>query len=68
MNTPNKLTVSIFLILLMGEAVQFVPWFAARTALYYTVSDALVWATTILAVVSGVICFVQAKKRIDFFA
>ena len=59
--------VSIFLILPMGEAVQSVSWFAARTQLYYTVSDALVWLTTVLAVVSGVIYFVQAKKRIDFF-
>ena len=59
--------VSIFLILLMGEAVQYVPWFTARTALYYTVADVLVLLTTALAVVSGVIYFVQAKKRIDFF-
>ena len=59
--------VSIAAILLLGEAVQYVPWFAARVELYRTVSFALVWLTAVLAVVSGVIYFAQAKKRIDFF-
>lgn len=53
--------VSIFLILLMGEAVQFLPWFAARTEQYNTVFGALVCVTTARSTSSR-------KKRIDFFA
>ena len=58
----------ILLILLLGEAVQTVAWFASHARWYFTASNVMVWITTVFAVVSGVIYFVQAKKRIDFFA
>ena len=57
----------ILLILLAGEAVQAVPQIAAHADLYPRISGILVWITTAFAVISGVVYFVQAKKRIDFF-
>ncbi|MBQ7543179.1 MAG: CDP-diacylglycerol--glycerol-3-phosphate 3-phosphatidyltransferase [Clostridia bacterium] len=57
----------VLLILLLGEAVLYVPRFAGCADLYVAVSNVLVWITTVFAVVSGVIYFFQAKKRIDFF-
>ena len=57
----------ILLILLMGEAVACIPQCARYANVYPTVSSVLVWITTVLAVVSGVVYFAAAKKRIDFF-
>lgn len=57
----------ILVILLLGEFSARAPWFAAHPSVYPAVSDVLVWITAVLAVVSGVIYFARAKKRIDFF-
>ena len=57
----------ILLILLMGEAVASVPRCASFADMFPTVSAVLVWITTVFAVVSGVVYFAEAKKRIDFF-
>ena len=57
----------ILLILLMDEAVVSLPWCTPYADRVPTVSAALVWITTGFAVVSGIVYFVEAKKRIDFF-
>ena len=57
----------VLLILLMGEAVESIPRCAVYATYYPTVSSVLVWITTVFAVVSGVVYFAEAKKRIDFF-
>ena len=64
--TATQMAFSL-LILLWGEAVQTLPWFAARPEAYFFASNVMIWITTVFAVVSGVIYFLQAKKRIDFF-
>ena len=64
--TATQMAFSL-LILLWGEAVQSLPWFAAHADAYVPASNVLIWITTVFAVVSGVIYFIQAKKRIDFF-
>lgn len=51
-------------ILLLGELCVFVPSFEAY---FPTVSTVLIWITTAFAVISGIIYFADAKKRIDFF-
>ena len=57
----------ILLILLSGEAVGSIPWCARFADVYPTASAVLVWITTVFAVVSGIVYFAEAKKRIDFF-
>ena len=59
--------VFVLLILLMGEAVAFIPACARLSDVYPTVSAVLVWITTVFAVVSGIVYFIEARKRIDFF-
>ena len=64
--TATQMAFSL-VILLWGEAVQSLPWFAARPEVFFQASNIMIWITTVFAVVSGVIYFMQAKKRIDFF-
>ena len=52
------------LILLLGEVSEYVLSVQSYLAL---ISNILIWITTAFTVISGIIYFVDAKKRIDFF-